>query len=39
MTRFRILIFSFLFVSCFAGIRKELNYSSDSIEFYSFEYA
>ncbi|EMO26934.1 hypothetical protein LEP1GSC170_2929 [Leptospira interrogans serovar Bataviae str. HAI135] len=28
------LVFS---ISCFAGIRKELNYSSDTIAFYSFE--
>ncbi|MBW0433092.1 LA_1326/LA_4305 family lipoprotein [Leptospira yasudae] len=37
MNRFRIFLISILFVSCFAGIRKELNYSSDSIAFYSFE--
>lgn len=37
MKRFQLLILSLLFVSCFAGIRKELNYSSDSIAFYSFE--
>ncbi|TGM08371.1 SHOCT domain-containing protein [Leptospira barantonii] len=37
MNRFRLLILSFVVVSCFAGIRKELNYSSDSIAFYSFE--
>lgn len=37
MNRFRFFILSFLILSCFAGIRKELNYSSDSIAFYSFE--
>ncbi|EMO31952.1 hypothetical protein LEP1GSC175_3029 [Leptospira santarosai str. HAI821] len=32
-----ILFFSVFLFSCFVGIRKELNYSSDTIAFYSFE--
>ncbi|EMO61185.1 hypothetical protein LEP1GSC133_1446 [Leptospira borgpetersenii serovar Pomona str. 200901868] len=32
-----VLFFIILSFSCFAGIRKELNYFSDSIAFYSFE--
>lgn len=31
-----VLIISFVYVTCFSGIRKELNYSSESIAFYSF---
>ncbi|XDD50209.1 SHOCT domain-containing protein [Leptospira sp. WS92.C1] len=37
MNVFRLLLIPFLFLSCVSGIRKELNYSSDSIAFYSFE--
>ncbi|EMJ98115.1 LA_1326/LA_4305 family lipoprotein [Leptospira alstonii] len=37
MNRLCIFFLSVLLFSCFAGIRKELNYSTDSIAFYSFE--
>ncbi|EMY77390.1 membrane protein, PF09851 family [Leptospira weilii serovar Ranarum str. ICFT] len=37
MNRVIVLFFIIFSSSCFAGIRKELNYSSDSIAFYSFE--
>ncbi|PJZ54335.1 LA_1326/LA_4305 family lipoprotein [Leptospira adleri] len=36
MNRLLVILITFVFFSCFAGIRKELNYSSDSIAFYSF---
>lgn len=32
-----IILFLFFSISCFSGIRKELNYFSDTIAFYSFE--
>lgn len=32
-----VILFILFSISCFAGIRKELNYSSDTIAFYSFE--
>ncbi len=37
MNQVMVLFFIILSFSCFAGIRKELNYFSDSIAFYSFE--
>ncbi|MBM9499550.1 SHOCT domain-containing protein [Leptospira sp. 201903071] len=36
MNRFVPIPVVLIFLSCFSGIRKELNYSSDSIAFYSF---
>ncbi|MBM9576730.1 SHOCT domain-containing protein [Leptospira sp. 201903070] len=36
MNRFTAILIGLCFFSCFSGIRKELNYSSDSIAFYSF---
>ncbi|WP_174222453.1 LA_1326/LA_4305 family lipoprotein [Leptospira mayottensis] len=37
MNQVIVIFFILLSFSCFAGIRKELNYFSDSIAFYSFE--
>ncbi|AOP35761.1 hypothetical protein A0128_19100 [Leptospira tipperaryensis] len=36
MNRFITVAITFSLLSCFSGIRKELNYSTDSIAFYSF---